>query len=214
MAGEARAAIASLKAAGWSYNQIGNIVGRDVSFISQVARGKKEGAAIGPALQGLAASGRSPIQAALAGAAPVPRRPGRVREGVQRVGTGERPAIHRTSGGNEDIKRTLRESAKEGKQVQLTGDFSNVKRRGRSGGKVGRPPAGAGRQERRSEVPIFQKGGYDAKALLDRIEHPQAGDTWKAGDAKGAIRAMAGRMGNIEHVGRLNKVEIHAYNPV
>ncbi len=219
MAGEAQAAIASLKAAGWSYNAIANFVGRDVSLISQIARGAKPGANLAPALEGLAASGRSPMQAALVGAPAIPRRAQRVREGVQRLGAGptERQAIHRTSGGNEDIKRTLREAAREGKQVQFTGDFSNVKRKRKSptAGKRarGRAPAGKGLQQKRGEVPIYQKGGYDAQKALDRIEHPGPGDPWKAGDAKGFLRAEAQRMGNIEHVGRFNKVEIHAYNP-
>src|SRR5579862_812546 len=206
MPGEAQAAIASLKAAGWSYNAIGNFVGRDVSLISQIARGAKPGANLAPALQGLAASGRSPMQAALVGAPAIPRRAQRVRQGIERVGAGpsERQAIHRTSGGNEDIKATLRQAAREGKQVQVNGDFSNVKRKRNSpkAGKRarGRPQAGQGLHQKRGEVPIYQKGGYDAQAMLDKIEHPGPGDTWKAGDAKGFLRAEAQRMGNIEHV--------------
>ena len=220
MATVAQSLIGTLMGRGWKFADIATYVGRNPSAVRQAFVPKASGyikpaSNLVPALERAVSSGKGPKEGiATLGVANVPRKPGRVREKAQAVGTGEQPAYHITTGGNEDIKRFLREADKRGQKVQLTGDFGNVQgKRKYPKRKRGRPQKVRGVQRKRGEVGILQKGGWEGGKLLDRIEHPEAGDGWKAGDARGAMRELAVKMGDAESVGRFNKVQIFAFNP-
>ncbi len=216
---EAQQLIARLQARGWSYHQLGQLVGRDSSLLRQGALGKKPLRNLLSALRQIEATSQGPELVHTLGSLLVPRRqtragtPAAVRQRPERVGQGATPALHlATKHGNKSILRVLAQAAREGKQVAITGTYRHVRRAHKSGGGRGRPRKGKGRREPRAEVPLFQKGGYSAQALLDRITQPQPGDPWRAGDALKAIKELTRRMELIEQVGVLEQVEVYAYN--
>lgn len=230
MAAEAAGLIEALHALGWKNTDIARAVGRDASLIRQGIVPNAKGytkplTSLLPALHTLVATGKGPSVALTIGQLETGRRatkagtPAAVRQRAQRLGTAAAPeqkALHVTTNGNKTILRTLDQAAKEGKHVMLTPTFTNVRRSKSSGGKKhgrGRAPKGKGKHEKRAEVPMFQKGGWDAQKLLDRINNPRPGDPWKAGDARAAMKGLAKEIGIIERVGALQRVEIHAFNP-
>jgi hypothetical protein len=222
--------IKTLYAHGWNNSEIGRAVGRNASMIRQGAVPNAKGylkplTPLLPALRTLVATGKGPSVGLTLGQLETGHRatkagtPAAVRQRAQRLGAAAAPeqqALHVTTNGNKTILKTLDRAAKEGKQVMLTPTFTNVRRSKSSGGKKrgrGRAPTGKGKHEKRAEVPLFQKGGWDAQKLLDRINNPRTSDPWKAGDARGAMKGLAKEIGIVESVGALQRVEIHAFNP-
>lgn len=217
MATAAQSVISSLLGKGWNKSQLARYVGRDASLISQAAKGGKPIENLLPALKHLDSLKGSPSSLALTlGRANVPARQQRVRQPAQRLGAATTPEAQRPlfieTTGNADARRALEQMAKEGKRIQVTADSTNVKRK-QYARRKGRPPTGKGAQEKRSEVTLYQKGGYDAQRALDRINNPQPGDSWKPGDVTGFFKAQERAIPGIQHAGTLKNLKIYGYNP-
>lgn len=169
---QAQALIASLKAQGMSYAEIGRRTGRDVSYISQAAKGKKGGNLVGP-LQKIAAG---------AAKAEAPRRTGKagteakVRRGVNKDAAGNISV--KTKTGDKTLVKGLQQAGNRPvkwkikvKKLKTTSD-QTVKDTGVNGGSAFRHP-------------------WTADKLLDRIQNPQAGDNWQPGQARRAMAEIA-----------------------
>lgn len=203
MAATSKAAIDTLLMGGWNKTQIAHFLGRDVSLVSQVSRGIKPGANLLPALNSLISAGASPGKALMMSKPEIETRQQRVRQGVKTVGTGLTPqeqALHVTSGGEKTVIKALRAAEARGQKVQITPDFTNVKRKHGSGKKRGRAP----RKVKEGGVPIGEKGGRDPGKLADAIERDGLAATMKS---------IAQQNGNIERVGSFRRVEVHSYIP-
>jgi len=177
----AQGLIASLKSGGMSYAEIGRRVGRDVSYISQAAKGKKGGNLVG-ALQQLSQGAK---------AAPVSRRvsksgsQARVRRGVQTDSAGNISVKTRT--GDKTLVKALKKGGQKPvkwkikvKKAKTTSDRT-VKDTGFNGGSPQGSRAG------------FHRNTWTCDKLLDRIQKPQPGDTWQPGEARKAMAEIAAR---------------------
>jgi hypothetical protein len=167
--------IGSLKAGGMSYAEIGRRVGRDVSYISQAARGKKGGNLVGP------------LQQIIGGAkkAEPPRRTtkgsttqAKVRRGIQKSADGNISV--KTKTGDKTLIKGLKEGGTKPVKWKLrfkklkTQTDREVTKAGVNGGSARNHP-------------------WTADKLLNRIQNPQPGDNWRAGQARKAMAEIAMR---------------------
>jgi hypothetical protein len=174
-AGNARAQeiINDLRMGGMSYAEIGRKIGRDSSLVSQIAHGKPKGASFVDALTKVRACEKS---------VNVPRKTTKAgTEAKVRKGVGSRPGeniIVKTKSGNKTILNGLGQVNGKGKFAKWNVGFSWIKtisdRKVRNTGVTGKLPK-----------------GWTTDDLINRINSPQAGDNWNAGDARGALASIA-----------------------
>ena len=170
----ARELIDRLHNNGLSYSEIGRRIGRDSSLVSQIARGKKPGTNLVGGLESIAggASKATPPRRITASGAPA-----KVRKGVTTIPGTENISV-KTKRGNKTILKGLDQVSGKEKFAKWNVRFTRIKTisdRVIPGGVVpGRLPR-----------------GWDTNTLRDRINNPQQGDNWRAGDARGALAAIA-----------------------
>jgi hypothetical protein len=191
----ARDLVNELHAGGMSYKEIGRRVGRDSSLISQIARGRPKGASLADALAKVQA-GETSIE--------VPRRQtkagteAKVRRGVGTIPGTDNITVD-TKTGNKTILNGLGQVSGKGKYVKWRLKMSWVKtisdRRYTNTGIDGHLPQ-----------------GWTTDTLQDRINNPQAGDNWNAGDARGALKeiALSQNQGAFTSAGRV--LDVHLYS--
>lgn len=176
-------AIAALRLQGWNYSQIGKALGVNPSLVRQAINpspGQKQKPLTKyvPALQGL--QGKKP------GAAPTTALPAKrttksgkvagVRKGVQEFKTkkGQQHVAARVKKGPKTLRRAIERAAKQGKNLKWDVQFKRM---------VTKSDTELENAWATGKLP----DGWDAQTLLDRIDNPQAGDNWRAGDVNAAL---------------------------
>lgn len=179
---EAQRLVLQLKASGLSYNEIARRTGRDVSYISQTAKGKKGGNLV---------SSLKDIQAG-AKKAEAPRRQtksgeqAKVRRGIEKVPGSDNISL-KTKTGDKTIIKALTQMSGKGKRVKWkvkvkkakTQSGNDQKDTGFNGGSA----QGSGKQVKENK--------WSPEDLLNRIQNPQQGDKWQPGEARKALAEIA-----------------------
>lgn len=164
-----------LHAGGMSYAEIGRRVGRDSSLISQIGNKGNKGASMVGALQKISGGATS---------VDVTRRTtkggvaAKVRGGVKTI-PGTDNITYTTKRGNKTIAKGLNAINGKGKYVKWRLTYKKV------------TTDSPGNKPRESGIDGRLPRGWTSDKLADRIQNPQAGDNWKAGDAVGALRSIA-----------------------
>lgn len=182
--------IQSLYAKGYTNQQLATLTGRSARYITQardsevkVGKGGKVSSGKGqnliPVLKQLNEKGKvSP--------AAIPERRktksgqvAKVRKGVttQVTKQGKERTITSVKKGPATLRRSIQDAASKGQAVKWT---VSGKVRTKSDPKRGH----------KGYVTDSTPGGWDAQSLLNRIDNPRPGDTWKAGDVNGALTAI------------------------
>lgn len=176
--------IAGLKAEGWNYTQIGKALGINGSLVRQAIAPSK-GQRQKPLTKYVGAL--KELQGKKPGAAPS-KLPGKrttksgatakVRKGTKTVTTkkGVQQTITTVKKGPTTLKSALRDAASKNKQVRWSIHFKKLKTY------PDRPPAPG--------YASTNTLSWNARTLLDRIDNPQPGDGWRAGDVNGALIAL------------------------
>lgn len=178
----AQALVASLKAGGMSYGEIARRVGRDVSYISQTAKGKKGGNLV-TALQGISGGAKKvsvPRKATAAGVA------AKVRKGIQKVPGGDNISV-KTKTGDKTLVKALTQMKGKGKQVKWK---VKAKKLNTTYGTVHKDSGVNGGSPRIRGKKISQNT-WTPEDLLNRIQNPLPDDNWKSGEARKAMAEIA-----------------------
>lgn len=189
----ARELVNDLRMQGLSYKEIGRRVGRDSSLISQIAHGKPKGASLVDALQKVERGEKSVDVARRTTKAGTQAK---VRKGVGTIPGTDNISV-KTKKGNKTIIKGLGQVSGKDKFAKWNVRFSRIKTisdRIVAGGVVpGRLPA-----------------GWTTDTLRERIANPQAGDGWKAGDARAALAliALEQQRAKITSVGAIQDVHV------
>jgi hypothetical protein len=204
--------VQSLYQKGYTNQQLAALTGRSARYITQardsevkVGKGGKissgKGQNLIPILKQLDEKGKvSP--------AAIPERRktksgqvAKVRKGVTTTTTskGKERTITSVKRGPATLKRSIQDAAQKGQTVKWT---VSGKVRTKSDPKKGH----------KGNVTDSTPGGWDAQALLDRIDHPQAGDNWKAGDVNTALTAIgiASQHGAVTSMSNIEGVSLWA----
>lgn len=101
-----------------------------------------------------------------------------VRKGVttETTKSGKERTVLPSTKGPATIRRFIRDAAQKGQYVKWTA--------------IGKVKTKSDPEGHKGKVTDTTPGGWTAQALLDRIDHPQAGDKWKAGDVIGALKRI------------------------
>jgi hypothetical protein len=170
---QAQGIIQQLHSQGMSYKEIGRRIGRDSSYVSQIARRGNKGASIVPALQqiqGGATSVNVPRRTTRGGSAARVR--GKTR--TFHLKSGRTRHVTNVKKGPATLKGSLQEAARKNQRVQWDVHFKKLKVY------PDKPP-----QE--GWASGHQPAGWNAQTLLDRINNPQEGDNWRPGDVNAAL---------------------------
>lgn len=187
--------INALHAMGYTNAAIGRAIGRDSSYIAQVAKGKKPGTTIQSSLESLIKGNVPPPPPRGATIAPAPRKTtktgavARVRQRATEINGGR---VLDAGRGAKTIQRELARAARAGKQVNFTVRVAKVKKYKEA---IEVPHA---------EVELFSHGGYNAQAILDRI----AGN---GGDVLGTILDYVNHASGIESASGIEDVVIRSF---
>jgi len=178
--------IASLYGKGYSNKQLAALTGRSARYITQARDSQvKAGKAAGGKGQNLIPILKQLDEKGKASPAAIPERRktksgqvAKVRKGVTTTTTkkGKERTITSVKKGPATLRRSIKDAASKGQTVKWT-VTGKVKTKSD-------PPGHKG------HVTDSTPGGWDAQTLLDRIDNPQAGDNWKAGDVNGALASI------------------------
>lgn len=192
---KAQSIISQLRAGGMSYSEIGRRVGRDSSLISQIGRKGNKGASLVSALQDIQGGATS---------VNVPRRTtkgggqAKTRRGVKTIPGTENVSVN-TKTGDKTILSGLNQISGKGKYVKWRIGVSWVK-------------TTSDRIHKNTGIDGHLPQGWTSDTLKDRIEKPQAGDNWQAGNAREALKqiALTQNQGKYTSAGAIR--DIHLYS--
>lgn len=206
--------IQSLYAKGYTNQQLAVLTGRSARYITQardseVKVGKSgkvssgKGQNLVPILKQLNEKGK-----VLPSAIPERRKTksgqvARVRKGVTTTTTtkGKERTITTVKKGPATLRRSIQEAAKKGESVKWS-----------IGGRV---KTKSDKKGHKGNVTDSTPGGWNAQALLNRIDNPQMGDNWKAGDINAALSEIAVRSqhGSVTSISGITGITLWAEEP-
>lgn len=192
----AQALINQLHAGGLSYSEIARRIGRDSSLVSQIARKGNKGASFVPALEKLAAGEKGVT---------IERRKtksggeAKVRRGVE-IKEGDNFVVD-TKKGNKTIMSGIQHVSGKGKYLKWRITVSWVK-------------TISERTHRNTGIDGHLPRGWTTDDLMNRINNPQAGDNWKAGDAANALKeiALSQNQGAFTSAGAVKGIHLYSMN--
>lgn len=191
---QAQALVNALKAAGMSNAEIARRVGRDSSLISQIGRKGNKGASLLGALQGIA-GGAQKVN--------VPRRTtkaggiAKTRRGVTTI-PGTSHVSVKTKRGNKTLISGLKQVSGQGKFVKWRLTVKWLK-------------TVSDQKHNNTGIDGHLPSGWTSDTLAKRIATPQAGDNWKAGDTRGALKAIALSQNQSKYTSAGPVVDVHMY---
>lgn len=191
----AQSLVNKLRAGGMSYAEIGRRVGRDSSLISQIGRKGSKGASLVPALQQVAGG---------AGSVSVARRTtkggatAKVRGGVKTI-PGTSNISVKTKRGNKTLVKGVNSIKGQGKYLKWNLKVSWLK-------------TISDQKYKDTGISGHLPQGWTSDDLENRINNPQAGDNWAAGDARAALKeiAMSQNQGKYTSAGVVTEVELYS----
>jgi hypothetical protein len=181
--------IHELNEKGYTNTKIASLFGLDPSFIRQaskseekIGRGGKiskgKGQNLIPALKQLVGGGKIspsilPERRKTKSGQAAKVRKSRV---VTKTVGGKERTITTVKNGPATLRKSITDAAKKGQHVKWT---------------IGGTIRTKSKQVKQGYVTDSTPGGWTGKALLDRIDNPQSGDGWRAGDVIGALKEIS-----------------------
>lgn len=166
--------VEQLRAGGMSYAEIGRRVGRDSSLISQIGRKGNKGASLVGALQKVSGGATS---VNVARRTTKSGQVAKVRRGVNTI-PGTNNISVKTKRGNKTLISGLNSVKGQGKYVKWQLKVSWLK-------------TTSDMKYKNTGIDGHLPPGMTSDDLANRIQNPQAGDNWKPGDARAALKEIA-----------------------
>ena len=192
---QAQALVNGLKAQGMSYAEIGRRVGRNSSLISQIGRKGNKGASMVSALQSLAGGATS---------AKVARRQtkggeiAKTRKGIKQIPGTDNITIP-TKRGDKTLRNGIQSISGKGKYLKWNLKVSWLK-------------TISDKRYKDANIEGHLPSGWTSDDLAKRIAQPTAGDNWKPGDARQALKeiALSQNQGAYTSAGAIQSVHLYS----